>query len=68
MTTFTQHTEIDPHIRRANYYINDTCVASLDLQSDYLETYERLTQHEKNEAYLSMREEADDFMHEFNLI
>ena len=68
MTTFTSHTAIDPHQRHANYYINDSCVATLDLQSDYFETFEPMTQHEKNEAYRAMREEADDCMHEFNLI
>ena len=68
MTTFTQHTEIDSHERRATYYIDDNCVATLDLQSDKFETFEPMTQHEKDEAYTSMRIEANEFMNEFNLM
>lgn len=61
------NTEVDPHERKATYHINGYCVATLYVASDNIEFHNEITEKEKEEAYISMRKEVNNFMQEFNL-
>ena len=67
MATLTYHVEINSHERKADYYKNDSCVASLNLQSDEFEAHEELTEDEADECYHAMLKEVESFTNEFNL-
>ena len=67
MNTLQEYAETDSHNREVSYYIDDCCVATLNLQSDKFEVLEEMTEDEKDEAYKAMVQEGVEFINEFDL-